>query len=203
MDINISKITIDLCRNEIHEGGALHVARMLSSVRHLYLSGNPIGDAGASLISEAARGSTTLKTLILNDCSIASRGVEDFSRALRVYNSSLEKLDITLNILRDQGISNVAEALKQNEQLKELWMGGCGLTDKGAASLASALTINNSLKMLHIGGNRGVLTEYGLASIAHSLANKSVFVKLAISYDFGSTTADHLDREVNEARKRN
>ena len=97
----------------------------------------------------------------------------------------------------------MAEALKQNKQLKELWISLCGMTDKGAASLASALTVNNSLKMLHIGGVMGALTEDGLSTIAHSLANRSIFEKFAIPYCFGSTTADRLSQEVNEARKRN
>ena len=81
----------------------------------------------------------------------------------------------------------MAEALKRNKQLKELWIGGCGITDKGAALLASALTINNSLKMLHIGGFKGTLTNDGLSVIAHSLANNSVFVKLAVPDIFSYT----------------
>ena len=168
------------------------------------MSDNPIGDTGASLISEAVRETATLKTLILNGCGITSRGAEDLSRAL-AQNSSLEKFDIGGNNLGDEGISHVAEALKQNKQLKELWISGCGMTDKGAASLASALTVNDSLKMLHMGtGWKVALAKDGLSTIAHSLANNSVFMKLAIPfYGFSSTTADHLSQEVNEARKRN
>jgi hypothetical protein len=92
----------------------------------------------------------------------------------------------------------VAEALKQNKQLKELWIGQCGMTDKGAASLASALKLNNSLKMLHIGGlNHRKLTEDGLSAIADSLANKSMFVKLVLAIFVP------ISWKVNEARKRN
>ena len=138
----------------------------------------------------------------LFSCGISSRGAEDLSRAL-AQTSSLEKLDIGVNNLRDEGISHVAEALKQNKQLKELWIGECGMTDKGAASLASALTVNNSLKMLHMGGGAGkLLTEKGLSTIAHSLTNNSVFMKLVIPYDLGSTTTYHLSKEVHETRKR-
>ena len=100
----------------------------------------------------------------------------------------------------------MAEALKQNKQLKELWIGNCGMTDKGAASLASALSVNNSLKMLHIGGfqyaYKVALTEDGLLKIAQSLINNSEFVKLAIPYDFYSTV-NHLSQKVDKARKRN
>jgi Ran GTPase-activating protein (RanGAP) involved in mRNA processing and transport len=199
----VSKITIDLSDNEFHKESALYIARMLYFIEHLYLSYNPIGDTGASLISEAIRETTTLKTLILYDCSITSRGAADVSRAL-AQNYSLEKMDIGGNDLGDEGISHVAEALKQNKQLKDLWVGDCGMTDKGAASLASALTVNNSLKMLHMGGDKGALTEDGFSAIANSLANKLMFVKLAIPESFGYTCADDcLSRKANETRKRN
>ena len=197
----VSKVAVDLANNEIHEEGAIHIARMLYSIEHLYLSNNPIGDTGASLISEALRESTTIKTLILNNCDITSSGAEDLSRAL-AQNNSLEKLDIGWNDPGDKGISYMAEALKQNNQLKELWIGGGGgMTDKGAASLASALTINNSLKMLHMGGGKRELTKSGLSTIAHSLANKSIFVKLVLLDRF--PPSDHLSLMFNEARKRN
>ena len=196
-----SNVAIDLWDSNLDKKDALHIARMLYFIEHLYLTNNPIGDTGASLISEAVRETTTLKTLVLCGCSITSRGAKDLSRAL-AQNSSLEKLDIGDNNLGDDGISHVAEVLKQNKQLKELWIGDCGMTDKGAASLASALTVNNSLKMLHIGRFKGALTENELSTIAHSLAYKSL-VKLAIPFHFGSATADHLSEEVNKTRKRN
>jgi Ran GTPase-activating protein (RanGAP) involved in mRNA processing and transport len=197
--------------NYIYEEGASHVARFLHFVDHLYLSRNPIGNTGVSLISEVVGETTTLKTLILHDCSITSRGAEDLSRALAL-NSSLEKLDISRNDLGDEGVSHVAEALEQNKQLKELWIGGGVITDKGAASLASALTVNNSLKMLNIGGDEEVFSEDGLSTIAHSLANKSSFMELAIPsnldvsttiFSVSSTTSDHLRWDINEVRERN
>ena len=201
---HVSKVSINLYDNDIHEEGTSHITEILHFIEHLYLSDNPIGDTGASLISEAVRDTVTLKTLILHKCGITSRGAEDLSRAL-AQNSTLEKLDIGDNKLGDEGISHVAEALKQNTQLKELWISWCEMTDKGAASLASALRVNNSLKMLHMGGYRskGALTEDGLSTIAQSLANKSAFVKLAISTGFDSTTALRLQQEVNEARTKN
>ena len=198
----IGKLAIDFTVNEIHQEGTSHITGMLYFIEHLYLTNNPIGNTGAFLMSEALREASTLKTLILNSCGITSRGAEDLSRAL-AQNSSLEKLDIGLNNIGDDGISHVADALKQNKQLKELWVGRCGMTDKGAASLASALTVNNSLKMLQVGGAKGALTEDGLSTIAYSLANNSLFRKLAIPYNFVSTTADRLSQEINEARKRN
>ena len=195
-------VAIDLYGSNFNQKDASYIARMLYYIEHVYLSSNPIKDYGAFLISEAIRKTATLKSLILNKCDITSVGADYLSSAV-AQNHSLEKLDIGMNEIGAIGIRQVALALKQNEQLKELWIGQCGMTDKGAATLASALTVNNSLKMLHIGGGNRALTEDGLSTIAHSVANKSTFVELAIPFHFGSATADRLSHEVNEASKRN
>ena len=197
------KVTIYLLidGNDIHEEGASHIARIINFIEHLDLSRNPIGDTGASPISEAASKAAMLKTLSLYECGITSKGAEDLSRTL-AQNSSLKKLDIGWNNLGDEGISHLTEALKQNKHLKELWIGKCGMTDKGAASLASALSVNNSLKMLHIGGGKEALTEDGLSTITQPLANNSEFMELAIP-KYLDSTAGHLRQKVNEIRKRN
>ena len=195
-------VTIVLDGNEIHAEGTSYIARMLYSIGHLYMSHNPIGDTGTSLLSEVVRETATLKTLVLACCGITSRGAEDLFRAL-AQSRSLEKLDVSSNHLGDKGISHLAEALKHNRQLKELLIGDCGMTDKSAASLASALHVNNSLKILDMGGLlKGKLTEDGLSKIAYSLTNSSEFVKLTISSQFDFTTVSHLGWNINEIRKK-
>ena len=81
-----SNVAIDLHGNNLNQ---IYIARMVHFIEHLYLSHNPIGDNGASLISEAIRQTATLNTLILFNCIITSRGAEYLSRAL-AQNSSLE-----------------------------------------------------------------------------------------------------------------
>ena len=209
---HLSKVIVHLGDNEIHEEGASYIAKLLYFIEHLYLSSDPFEDAGVSLISEAVRGTVTLKTLSMYKCGVTSKGAEDLSRAL-ANNNSVEKLDIGGNYIGDEGIWHVAEALKHNTQLKELWISDCGMTDQGAASLASALKVNKSLKMLHIGGGveRGVhlymcdrveraLTEDGVSTIALSLANKIDFAKLAIPYHLNPTT---IRQDVNKERIKN
>ena len=198
----VSKVTINLSANEIPKEGGSHIARMLYSIEHLYLTHNPIGDTGASLIFDAMQGAATLKTVIMRKCGITSSGAKDLSRAL-CQNKSLEKLDICSNNLGDEGITHVAEALEQNRQLKELWISRCGMTDKGAASLASALRVNNTLKMIYMGVDKGTLTNDGLSTIAQSVSISSEFVKLVISCTSYSTFLDYLRKEMNLFRKRN
>ena len=58
------------------------------------------------------RAVTQTHRVILYNCVITSIGAKDLSIAL-AQNSSLEKLDISSNNLRDLGISHVAETPKK------------------------------------------------------------------------------------------
>ena len=49
--------------------------------------------------------------------------------------------------------SLLAQQLKYNTTLKQLWLKGCGLNSQSAASLAEALTTNKHLKQLSISDN--------------------------------------------------
>ena len=196
------KMTLDLTDNNINEEGASYIAKMLCSsniVEHLYLSHNPIGDTGASFISNAVRETTSLKTLNLFKCGITSQGAEELSRAL-AQNSSLEKLDIGDNeLVGDEGIRLIAEALEHNKQLKELWIGECGVTDKGAAYLASALSVNSTLKVLRMGDGGGKLIR--LSEIMQTLSHNTGLIELVVPVDLSSIT-EHYEQKLNETRKK-
>ena len=198
------KVALNLSNNDIHEEGVSYIAKMLCSsniVEHLYLSTNPIGDTGASFISNAVRETTSLKTLNVYGCGITSQGAEELSRAL-AQNSSLEKLDIGGNKgVGNEGIRHIAEALEHNKQLKELWIGRCGMTDKGAAYLASALSVNNTLKMLHMGDGRGKLAEDGLSKLTQALSHNTGLIALAVPWNFKSITK-HYKQKLNETREK-
>ena len=197
------KVALYLNDNNIHEEGASYIAKMLCSsniVEHLYLSANPIGDTGASFISNAVGESTSLKTLNIFNCGITSQGPAELSRAL-AQNNSLEKVDIGWNDgVGDEGIRHISEALKHNKQLRELWIGGCGVTDKGAAYLASVLGVNNTLKMLYMGGNDENLTEDGLSKLTQQLSHNRGLIKLAVPDDL-SFIIKCYEQKLNETRE--
>ena len=60
---------------------------------------------------------------------------------------SLEILDISHNIIGDDGIIAIAEALSDSK-ICELYIGRCDITFAGARSLAAALEINSNVKRL-------------------------------------------------------
>ena len=68
-------------------------------------------------------------------------------------------LNISGNLIGDDGVTHLAEALKQNKTLAILYIGNCGITDAGVAPLAEALQINSSLRHLNVQYNK--LSENG------------------------------------------
>lgn len=76
----------------------------------------------------------------------------------------------------DRGATAVAEALKGNTVLTELYMGGNMIGDSGAAAIADALKGNGALKELYLFNNR--IGNSGAASIAEAL--KHNIAKIAL-----------------------
>jgi hypothetical protein len=79
--------------------------------------------------------------------SVATSAWRAFAPVLRSPQSALEKLELTVNILNDHVVVSLANALTQNNKLKELLV--CGLrtdiTAEGHAALARILCNNASI----------------------------------------------------------
>ena len=188
---HVSKVTINLDGSRINTEGVSHtcIIRNVYFIAHLYLSHNPIGDTGASLISEAVRETVVLKTLILSSCGITSRGAKDLSRAL-AHNSCLEKLDIGGNNLGDKGASVISEAVRETVVLKTLILSSCGITSRGAKDISRALAHNSCLEKLDIGGNN--LGDKG-ASVISEAVRETVVLKTLILSSCGITSRGAKD----------
>ena len=206
-DINIGQIgrlSMILDNNSISGlHGVQCVTKMLSSgnIAHLYLSGNPLGDTGASIISNAVSELRSLKTLVIFGCHITSQGIEELSIAL-CQNQYLEKWDLGYNNIGDNGIKHIAEVIKENRQLKELWIGGCGITDEGLACLTKALKVNNTLRLLEMGETETFITEKALSKLIKSLNHNTVLRKLVVpehhkeKLNNGNIKIEHLPIEI-------
>ena len=178
--------------NHASKQDALAVTRF---IEHLYISDDPIGDTGAPLISEIVRETAMLKSSILHSCAFTSKGNE------HLQNCTLEKFDVTWNNLGNEGMThNMIEVLKQNTQLKELWIGDYGIKKKGTASLVSAVSVNNSLSSLHMVIYKRTLTAEEISSVAQSLAPALDFIHLIAKVDKGATASTLTN--LNTLRKR-
>ena len=222
---------MNLGRNEIHKGGASHIAELLNKTSELLsvlmLSLNPIGNKGLQTISESLKHNKTLKCLGVSNCGMTDTGVASLADALRT-NNTLEELHIAYNriheegalhiadILRnariselfldgdpigDKGLKIIFEALKHNTTLKQLSVFRCGMGDVGVASLADALRTNKTLEKLSIHQNDAI-TEDGMICFVEAVSRHTGLVELFIPFHSG-VDREKLRSTIIEARRRN
>ena len=114
-----------LSRNEIHEGGASHIADLLNNtsiVSILLLSGNPIGDLGLQSIFNILKVNKTLKYLSVAQCSMTDTGVASLASGLNT-NNTLETLYIYGNdAITENGLTCLVEVLSRSSGLVKLWI---------------------------------------------------------------------------------
>ena len=107
------------------------------------LTGNVIGDEGARELFE--NGLTNehckLTKLILDDCSLTNQCISSFCKALQDERCQLTDVDLTGNVIGDEGARELFENGLTNEhyKLKKLFLNGCSLTDQCIPSLREAL----------------------------------------------------------------
>ena len=127
--------------------------------------------------------------------------IRDSSHIAEVLNrtSIVSTLWLNDNPIGDQGLQTIYGALKQNNSLKHVYIGNCGMTDTGVDSLADALHTNNTLETLYIYGN-DALTENGLICLVDALrfSRNSRLVKLWLPKHLMSI----VEKTISETRKR-
>ena len=173
---HIGGIAINLSGNTIHEDGVSHIVGILYTLVYVNLSQNPIGDTGTSLMSEAIKEASLLKSLYLNDCGITSGGASYISRMLYY----IDELCLSGNPIGDtSGISLISESIKKTRTLKILSLSRCGITSSGAEELSRALAQNSSLEELDISSNN--LGDKGISHMAKALKHNKQLKELWIS----------------------
>ena len=101
----------------------------------------------------------------------------------------------------DRGATAVAEALKGNTVLTELYMGGNMIGDTGAAAIADALKGNSALKELYLFNNR--IGDSGATSIAEALKHNIAKIALRTLHLEGNTIGDSGAAAIAAALKGN
>ncbi|XP_044116182.1 NACHT, LRR and PYD domains-containing protein 14 [Neovison vison] len=124
------------------------------SLRFLNLSTNHLLDDGIKLLCEALGHSKChLERLSLESCGLTVAGCEDLSLAV-INNKRLTHLCLADNILGDDGIKFVTDALKNPQcNLQSLVLRRCHFTSLSGEHLSSALLCNRNLTHLDLGSN--------------------------------------------------
>ncbi|GIL76620.1 hypothetical protein Vretifemale_6114, partial [Volvox reticuliferus] len=130
------------------DAGPLH-----GVLHRLILDGNPIGDAGAELLCDAASSDYTyLAELRLSRCGLGERGAAAAGRLLENSNA-IKILDLSWNTLGKRGGQSIGEGLRNSNSIQQLYVAWTGITDVGASHIAKALKGNTTLQVLDMSGD--------------------------------------------------
>jgi len=114
----------------------------------LWLLENQITSKGVSILASALQSNITLEGLSLCNNGISDADVFYLTTALSDKKSKLNRLALTFNDITDEGVQYLAEMLKTNQILTQLWLGFNKITDHGVELLMNVLTYHN--KTLHV-----------------------------------------------------
>ena len=157
--------------NQICAAGAADlaaaVAREQGALTELSLSGNKIGNRGATALASAVRRSITLEKLHLANCEIGDEGASMLAEAL-LRNPRLVQLDMRYNHIGPKGASQLAAVLASDKSLTMLGMYGNRIGNEGVGELAAALRRNTKLIATCLGEN-GIGDE-GAQKLAEALS---------------------------------
>jgi hypothetical protein len=120
-----------------------------SSLTHLYLSHNYIGDEGIKYLCEHLKLNSTLKQLCLNVNEIGDEGIKYLSESLKL-NSSLKELDLNVNKIGDEGIKCLSESLILNSTLTTIELSHNKIGDEGIKYLNEFLKSNSTLTKINL-----------------------------------------------------
>ena len=139
---------VNLSNNNINEEGAEAIAKALEgndSLEKLDMMGNNICDVGAKAFGSCLKINCTLCEINLSGNAIQNRGAQGIAQALIKDNSTLQKLDISDNLLTDDGVIFISDCLKSNAGLMDLNLLGNEITIKGLQKIAEVKAVLKKL----------------------------------------------------------
>ncbi|KAF8565567.1 hypothetical protein P879_07421, partial [Paragonimus westermani] len=120
----------------------------------LDLSHNFIGDRGAKALAKLISEQNRLRTLILTDNRLQATSGLSLAHALVKSSCQLERLNLRLNRLMDDGGVAIAKSMLRNTTIKELNLAANDLNETTASYFAHVLGHNKSLTHLDLSNNQ-------------------------------------------------
>jgi Ran GTPase-activating protein (RanGAP) involved in mRNA processing and transport len=138
------------------------------------------GPKGATALGDALGKNHTLQHLLLRSNAVKSDGTLYLSKALANKSCALMTLDLSYNLVMDEGVEELGRALRGNGSLTTLLLAGNGVSDKGCAELTKPLRKNEALTLLDLSFNRigGAEGNAGAESIADLIRENKCLTSL-------------------------
>lgn len=145
-------VTFILNGNNVETIGAFAIAaasQYSRSLEVLGLCGNNIGDDGAIHLSLMARSHPRLKAILVDDNCISERGFREIGEAHR-QNPRLGMMAASWNACSPVAMGYIANSM---QNMMYLYLDRCGIGDKQTEILANALRSNRTVRDLYLEGN--------------------------------------------------
>lgn len=166
----------------------------------LSLQYNQITSYGLYLLSKGLKENTSLQTLYLTKNFIDDLGIEYLSGILSNKNYlNLTFLSLDHNCIQDQGAQYLADMLKTNRILTDLWLSYNQISNQGVRSLAEVLTFdNNTLIQLYLHGNQ-LINDSSIKSLIRMFsANTGLNTVYLYSCGFTEQGIDLLGKTIQD-----
>jgi Ran GTPase-activating protein (RanGAP) involved in mRNA processing and transport len=133
----------------------------------LSLQNNQITSQGLFILSKGLKTNKSLESLYLSKNFINDFGVECLTKILSYSNLTFLSLDH--NSIKDKGAQYLADMLKINKILTDLWLSYNEIGNQGVQSLAEVLTFDNqTLIQLYLHGNK-LINDLSVNCLIHML----------------------------------
>lgn len=147
---------LDLCKQSLGPDNCLRITEALrgnTQVRSLMLGTDAIGDRGAEAVARLAVGSRNLEVLYLGCNNIGPQGAQQIGSILGGA-PQVSGLWLKRNPLGPEGVRSIAQMLRGHAGLRVLDLVNTDLRDEGVDALVDALCSDNrSLRHLYLSGN--------------------------------------------------
>ena len=127
--------------------------RTNTSLLHLNLEENILGDQGISCLAAGLKSNSTLQSLDLKANHCAAQGCEQIAEALKAGGCQLRSLTLSSNPINDVGAKFLGDALVGNKNLESLDLHACMLGDIGIKLLCQGLVLNTTMKEINLSSN--------------------------------------------------
>ena len=166
---------VDLSNNNSSPWGVYCAIIRHGSVNSLTLCGDNGMKQYVNEITESLQNNTKLQSLKL--LNITKEGV---IKPIFEVNA-LQKLDLSSNILSDDGAVTISDGLKSNNTLQELNISHNNITNKGTKRIAEAIQINSTLQNINISKNH--ISIEGLVHFMEAVKNNCTLQVVNITHN--------------------
>ena len=155
--------------------------------------GAQIGDQGVKELAKLLMIGEDFCAFDLQENNITSLGANILSEAMQ-NNTSLIRLDLTMNDIGDAGARGLGKGLK-NTVLQTLFLADNNIADRGAQELGEGLKNNFSLQVLGLSSN--VIDDVGAQGLSEGLKSNTVLQELYLDYNqIGDAGAQGLGEAI-------